>query len=560
MRAPPAAVALAPTAADAADHAVRQALLRCWVRELGVPVDGPVLTLRIGGRHVEVPVLATSATGWHRFGHPHSDGAPVGAARLADLVGDELVAAHGMSREAGADLVDRMLESLARIEDHVTLRARETLPSPTFLACEQELVAGHPFHPSAKSRDGLRPPALEAASPELRGSFRLRWLAVDRELVTTGSALERSTGTLLDDLDDAPVAPAGTTAVPLHPWQAERLMARQDVAALLGAGGVRDLGCGRGRWHPTSSLRTVLRPGAPWMLKLSLGLRVTNARRDNKRSELRLGEQAHRLLAAGVGADLAAAHPRFHVITDPAWMGVDLPGAGFELALRHNPFPADAPVACVAALVDERPGCGGPLLVALLRRVASASGRPLAEMALEWLRRYVEEVVWPLAWLDARCGIVLEAHHQNTLVSLDGDGFPAGGWYRDSQGWYVARSRAAELRRRVPALGDGVEAVFADELVAERGAYYLGVNNLLGLVGCLAAAGVASEEALLAELAGSLERAPRGPVVEMLLSAPTLPCKANLLTCADGRDELTGPVEQQSVYVQVRNPIPQARR
>jgi siderophore synthetase component len=41
----------------------------------------------------------------------------------------------------------------------------------------------------------------------------------------------------------------------------------------------------------------------------------------------------------------------------------------------------------------------------------------------------------------------------------------------------------------------------------------------------------------------------------MLLDAATLPCKANLATCVDGRDELTAPVAAQSVYVEIPNPI-----
>ena len=46
---------------------------------------------------------------------------------------------------------------------------------------------------------------------------------------------------------------------------------RPAVAALLDAGLLHDLGPHGDPWHPTSSVRTVHRPGAPAMLKLSLG-------------------------------------------------------------------------------------------------------------------------------------------------------------------------------------------------------------------------------------------------------------------------------------------------
>ncbi|KOG47020.1 hypothetical protein ADK38_45915, partial [Streptomyces varsoviensis] len=74
----------------------------------------------------------------------------------------------------------------------------------------------------------------------------------------------------------------------LHPWQAREVRNRPAVAALFDAGLLHDLGPHGEPWHPTSSVRTVHRPGAPAMLKLSLGLRITNSRRENLRKELRL--------------------------------------------------------------------------------------------------------------------------------------------------------------------------------------------------------------------------------------------------------------------------------
>jgi len=551
--------AVDPGADGAADGAVVEALLRCWVREHGLAVAPPELALRLAAGTLAVPVVAPSATGWHRFGPPRLDGVAVGAARLVAAMAGDLVARRRLTPAQGDDLVARTVASRHRIAHHAAARAGEPLAlPPTFLDGEQGLVAGHPFHPAAKSRQGLSGAHLAASSPELGGSFRLRWLAVDRSLVATGSAAGRPAEALLAELGDAPPAPPGTTAVPLHPWQAGAVLARPAVARLVDAGALHDLGPGAGAWSPTSSLRTVWRPGAAWMLKLSLAVRVTNSRRDNRREELRLGEQAARLMEAGVGRRLAAAHPRFGVVTDPAWVGVDVAGGGFDTGIRGNPFPPGAPAVCVAALVDARPACGGPVLAALVHRLAAGTGRPPSAVAEEWVRRYVAEVVAPLAWLDATFGIVLEAHHQNTLVTLDAHGWPVGGWYRDNQGWYVAAGAAARLERLAP--GAALDAVYDDGLVARRGAYYLGVNNVLGLVGALAAAGVADEGRLLAGVRVALVALPPSPVLDVLLDAPCLPCKANLLTCADGRDELDGPVEAQSVYVEVPNPLAGGRR
>src|SRR3546814_17896746 len=73
----------------------------------------------------------------------------------------------------------------------------------------------------------------------------------------------------------------------------------------------------------------------------------------------------------------------------------------------------------------------------------------------------------------------------------------------------VARSAIAAVRSLVPDFGTGVDAVFDDDLVARRGAYYLGVNNVFGLIGALGAAGIAPEARLLGTTRAVLHRLPR---------------------------------------------------
>jgi siderophore synthetase component len=165
----------------AADHAVVETLLRCWVREHGITVGGGEVSLEVRAGTITVPVTVASATGWHRFGSPTLDGATVGPEGLVAVLADDLHARHQLGPERRRDLVARTLSSRDRIVDHAAARAGASPPMPlTFLDGEQELIAGHPFHPAAKSREDLDATELLAYSPELRGSFRLRWFAVDR--------------------------------------------------------------------------------------------------------------------------------------------------------------------------------------------------------------------------------------------------------------------------------------------------------------------------------------------------------------------------------------------
>ncbi|MFM9662903.1 IucA/IucC family protein, partial [Streptomyces scabiei] len=80
--------------------------------------------------------------------------------------------------------------------------------------------------------------------------------------------------------------------------------------------------------------------------KLSLGLRITNSRRENLRKELHRGVEVHRLLRGGLAKQWQSTHPGFDIVRDPAWLAVDDPDGhpvpGLDVMIRHNPFhPAD---------------------------------------------------------------------------------------------------------------------------------------------------------------------------------------------------------------------------
>ncbi|RMI37329.1 IucA/IucC family protein, partial [Streptomyces triticirhizae] len=402
--------------------------------------------------------------------------------------------------------------------------------------------------------------------------------AVDRAVLAADSAWREGGAEVPAEVLAARAAgaplplPAGAVPLPLHPWQAREVAQRPAVAELFDAGLLHDLGEHGPPWHPTSSVRTVHRPGAEVMVKLSLGLWITNSRRENLRKELHRGVEVHRLLEAGLAAELrAACGPDFDIVRDPAWLAVNdtagRPVPGLDTLLRRSPFAPDDDVLCLAALTALRPRPGRPgaalssRIAEIVGGLAARTGAQRAAVAEEWLGRYLRAVVRPVLWLDAHAGIALEAHQQNTLVVLDEDGWPAGGRYRDNQGYYFRASRRAALLSRLPGLGERSDTFVEDAVADERFAYYLGINNVLGLIGAFGAQGLADEEALLAVLRAFLVEesrrsdGPVSPLVAHLLTAGTLRCKANLLTRLRGLDELTGPVDGQSVYVGVANPV-----
>ncbi|MFF1439402.1 IucA/IucC family protein [Streptomyces sp. NPDC058295] len=606
-----------PDPHTAADAAAVENLLRCWVRETGVPAphDG-VLRLPLSASNITLlaPVHYWSPTGWHRFGLPRLAGAPehsppADAVTVAALLvretlrdggppdgtAEAVAAAHAgalqveratapeptpcsahtsRSSGEGIDLVARVADSVRRTAVFIGERRERPDDRPDlFLTAEQALLLGHPLHPTPKSREGLSEGEACLYSPESRGSFPLRWLAVAPSLVATDSAWTEGgrpvpAARLTARLGAGLPLPTGFAALPVHPWQLREARHRSEVAALFDAGLLQDLGAHGPSWHPTSSVRTVHRPGAPAMLKLSLGLRITNSRRENLRKELHRGVEVHRLLRAGLAKQWQAAHPDFDIVRDPAWLAVDgadgLPLTGLDVMIRHNPFAPQDDVSCIAGLVAPRPdtACARrSRLAAIVGHLAVRTGRPLSAVAAEWFLRYLEQVVRPVLWLDGEAGIALEAHQQNTLLLLDPDGWPAGGRYRDNQGYYFRESSRAELEDRLPGIGEHSDTFVSDDVTDERFAYYLGINNVLGLIGAFGSQRLADEQLLLAAFRRFLADAASGPrrlrcsLPARLLDSPRLRCKANLLTRLHGLDELVGPVDTQSVYVTIANPL-----
>ncbi|TLQ43296.1 IucA/IucC family protein [Streptomyces marianii] len=583
-----------PDPLTAADAGAVENLLRCWVREndLPRPTGGSLrIPLQASGTALLVPVLHWSLTGWHRFGRPLLEGAPAEAPPA-----DAVTVAVLLTREPGADgsapgsgnrvrkdgegrrseavdLAGRVADSVRRTAGFIDDRRRRPAPrhgADLFLTAEQSLILGHPLHPTPKSREGLSDAEARLYSPELYGSFPLHWLAVDRDVLSGDSAwteegrtvpAEQLTSRLAGDL----TLPPGTVALPLHPWQAREVTHRPEAAALFDAGLLHDLGPAGEPWHPTSSVRTVHQPGAPAMLKLSLGVRITNSRRENLRKELHRGVEVHRLLRSGLGAQWRTAHPRFDIVRDPAWLAVDTPdGAplpGLDVMIRHNPFGAGDDAVCLAGLTAPRPWPGRTgshsRLAEVIGGLAARTGRSTGAVAAEWFLRYLDQVVRPVLWLDATAGVALEAHQQNTLVIIDPQGWPAGGRYRDNQGYYFRESRRAELDRRLPGIGIRSDTFVDDTVTDERFAYYLGINNVLGLVGAFGSQRLADEHVLVAAFRRFLDsvRHLGSPLPAQLLEYPTLRCKANLLTRLHGLDELVGPVDTQSVYVTIANPL-----
>ncbi|WP_459193179.1 IucA/IucC family protein [Halosimplex sp. J119] len=585
------------TPEEHAESATVHGLVNCYHREADTgcivpPSEAPaavtdnrdVLRLELSEQEVTLfaPLRYVSATDRHTFSLPvyvrrGSEPEPIDAATLAALVRRELVLSTDATATAATDLLRRVLLSRREIKRFFSDR-NGGIPSfhegLSFVDAEQSLLYGHLLHPTPKSREGIAAYDTADYAPELRGSMRLRYFAVDPKLVSEWSAKETSaTDWVAAGLREADTElPArckaaiddGRRLIPVHPWQADSLRSQEYVREAISDGHLADLGTFGPSFYPTSSVRTLWSPETPYMVKSSLGVEITNAKRTTPRSKLRLAVAVAELLDTGYGDRLAAAYPRFSLLADPAAVTVDVgPGveSGFETVLRENPFAGSRAenVAAVVALCQDRPN-GPPLLSEIVRQIAEREGRSTATVAREWFRKYLAVTVRPAVWSYFELGVGFEAHQQNTVVKLDTDGWPKAGFYRDNGGYCFPESRYDRVDTWVPGLDERVETVCADAVTDRCLRYYLFINNAFGVVNALGVGGVVEESTLLADLRSEVsslaeDEPPASNLVSALLEDRQIPCKGNLRTRFAGCDELASSLDAESVYIDIENPL-----
>ncbi|GAA2897356.1 IucA/IucC family protein [Streptosporangium fragile] len=505
--------------AAVAEEASLAALLRCCVREVAGPRGHvwhaePYVLLRVADTllrartHGGLALRFEGQAEWLEGGSWQ----PLSADLLVRLVEAEL----GGGNDEFAAQVSTSRDAMAAL---LMARRDARPPADPWLASEQELVFGHPFHPSPKARDGE---SWLRYAPEAHASFPLRLLGVRDDVLAEAG----DTG----PLDALGQAPPGYRLLPAHPWQLELLAA--DLAAPLADGRLVDLGDGARPAVPTSSVRTVYEPLIDRCLKFSLDVRITNCLRKNSWYELAGAVELSRRLEP-VFQELTGRFPGTRWLPEPGYRSADLGTRlleGLGVIIRASPWSV-----C-------RPG-----VTPLLSGAVAATGRSVAD-PVEWWRAYVERVAPPVLDAYVTHGVVLEPHLQNVLIGVDEAGLPVEAVFRDLEGTKLVAGRhdLSGLPGRV------AEALTYDEAGGwNRVVYCLMVNHLAEVAASLAGTGSTRELwAVAGEVLAGYARS-RGwpaPLSDLLAGAP-LPAKANLsVRWARSADRSAG-------YVPVANPL-----
>ena len=493
---------------------------------------------------------------------------------MVSLLLEELVQ-QTQGQVDAASLLERWIQSRDALQQFLNIRADDfdelVQAEQSFIASEQALILGHSMHPAPKSRTGFVHEDWQKYSPEARGQTQLHYWLVAPEYIAEGTALENPFSEQLKQeiqwhLSEAESVTLSTYAhyklLPLHPWQARYLQSKAWFKRLKTKLKIIDLGEKAWLFSPTTSVRTLASFSAPWMLKPSLSVMITNSIRVNLAKECHRGEMTHRLWHSELGRDILKQCPSLKAVNDPAWIALQLDGEIIDETIcivRDQPFDLKQQVTCIASLCQDHPIKERNRFNALFEQIAVQHRRDdKIQIAHDWFKAFLNISLSPLMYVYHRYGMAFESHQQNVLVELK-DGWPELLWLRDNQGFYYIEEFATEILQQFPELNDKAHAVGPKAFVDERFSYYFFGNTLFGIINAIGATGYVSEHDLLTvlqqHLLELLKQYPESSLIQSLLYQQTLPYKGNLLTRLYELDELIAAVENQSVYIQLANPL-----
>ena len=496
------------------------------------------------------------------------------AAAMVSLLLEELVQQSEGHVDA-ASLVERWIQSRDALQQFLNIRAEDfdalVQAKQSFIESEQALILGHSMHPAPKSRTGFVHEDWQKYSPEACGQTQLHYWLVAPEYIAEGTALEQAFSIQLKQeikwhLSESELETLAAYAhyklLPLHPWQARYLQSKAWFKSLKAKLKIIDLGEKAWIFSPTTSVRTLASFNAPWMLKPSLSVMITNSIRVNLAKECHRGEMTHRLWHSELGQSILKQCPTLKAVNDPAWIALQLDGEIIDETIcivRDQPFIPEQQVTCIASLCQDHPVEERNRFNALFDQIAFQQKlEDKAKIAHDWFKTFLNISLSPLMYVYHRYGMAFESHQQNVLVELK-DGWPQWLWLRDNQGFYYIEELADEILQQFPELHDKAHAVGSKAFVDERFSYYFFGNTLFGIINAIGATGFVSEQDLLSvlqqHLFDLLKQYPESSLIQSLLYQPTLPYKGNLLTRLYELDELIAPVENQSVYIQLANPL-----
>lgn len=397
---------------------------------------------------------------------------------------------------------ERAIRHQAAAEGWKSVRQYLSAGRDPLVRSEQLVVEGHPLHPGAKLRDGLRPAEIVAYGSEYEATPNLRFVALRADHVSTAStdASPSLTARLYDHVPGLQPAveravsrvgldPDTVSVLPVHPWQYQHVLPERyaDARRCDAVVPVPEVSLPA---DATVSLRTLVPrsttgEGPRPHLKVALGVQTTGTVRTISPQTIHNGppfsEILKTVLSAGDHSLTAlpeAASACFHPPGGPHAGGEGYDDARHLSALaRENPQTVvadDALPVVPSALVARSPLEERPVVASFLDDRTPAAAR-------SFLRSYARTVVPGYLGLLVGYGIGMEAHLQNCVVVFR-NGEPTRVLARDFGGTRIAIDRLRARGFDFDPYPGSVTTVSRPDPAYDKLTYALFQNHLAELV------------------------------------------------------------------------------
>ncbi|WP_030157944.1 IucA/IucC family siderophore biosynthesis protein [Glycomyces sp. NRRL B-16210] len=336
------------------------------------------------------------------------------------------------------------LEEVAATVNRGAYQAGDDQPSAAelvdagFQAIEAAMTGGHPCFVAGSGRLGFTAEDYRAYAPETGSGVRLMWLAAKREHAMFAASPELDFTWLLETqldadsreyfasmLTDQGLSYEDVYLIPVHPWQWRNKIA-VTFAPEIAAGRLVPLGEGDHEFQAQQSIRTFFNrsdPAADYV-KTSLSVLNMGFMRGLSTEYMEVTPAISDYVADLVHGDPTLKRHGVTVLRERAAVGYRHPayttgapkGSPYKKMLaalwRESPVPrlAKGEHAATMASLLHVDADGTPFASALIRR----SGMP----AEDWLRRYLDAYLVPLAHCLYRYGLAFMPHGENVILVL----------------------------------------------------------------------------------------------------------------------------------------------
>lgn len=444
----------------------------------------------------------------------------------------------------------------------------------SFIDAEQSLLTGHSMHPVPKSRSRMTDAELFQYSPETKAAFQIVYFLANPAFVLENSARDKaitaelreelySTGFITPQLQTILDNHKDWKLVPIHPWEISYLKKNNEsVQKLISEKKIIEIGPLGPLYTPTSSVRTLYNKDSLFMIKLSLHVKITNSERCNLYHELLRGCEVSALFRTEWGAKFRKSNPHFKIIHDPAYITLHDNGKvikGFNTSFRDNLKTVfnDKNVTMLGEICQDGVLGHSNRLTKNIEYIAKQDGISIDEVSRRWFDLYLEFYLEGILDGYINFGMFFEAHGQNTMIELDGKGYPCNVYFRDSQGIIFRENKLKQASAYISDIALESHSFLSDEVLTPIYVNYIMISNIIGLVNTFGSNGLVEEYVLLKMVTIRLNKwkdKDDSGIIDFILNRRTWKVKSNLLTRLNGKDEAMNPVDGV-IHVAYKNPL-----